>query len=67
MYKRTERLWGRGGCLALKPSFFGGFHTISAEMSQFSQVCAFTAQTVWKRRASGHPVYGEAIFNGRMP
>ena len=32
-----------------------------------SQVCAFTAQTVCKHSACGHPAHREAIFYGRMP
>lgn len=33
----------------------------------FRQVCAFTAQTVRKRSACGHPAHREAILNGWMP
>ena len=36
-------------------------------MLQFSQVCAFTAQTVWKHSARGHPAHREAILNSWMP
>ena len=32
-----------------------------------SQDCAFTAQTVCKHSACGHPAHREAIFYGRMP